>query len=72
MSNTTEPREVASSESAEAEHLEQTRVRAYELFCQRGGEHGRHFDDWLEAERELRQESIVSRSDGRENGNSAA
>ena len=28
--------------------------RAYELFLQRGGEHGRDWDDWLCAERELR------------------
>ena len=27
--------------------------RAYELFLQRGGEHGRDRDDWLSAEREL-------------------
>jgi hypothetical protein len=29
-------------------------LRAYELFLMRGGEHGRDFDDWLTAERELR------------------
>jgi hypothetical protein len=29
--------------------------RAYELFCERGGEHGHDFDDWLRAERELRE-----------------
>ena len=27
--------------------------RAYELFLQRGGEHGRDLEDWLTAEREL-------------------
>ena len=27
--------------------------RAYELFLERGGEHGRDWDDWLCAEREL-------------------
>jgi Protein of unknown function (DUF2934) len=27
--------------------------RAYELFVARGGEHGRDWDDWLSAEREL-------------------
>ena len=27
--------------------------RAYELFQQRGGEHGRDWEDWLTAEREL-------------------
>jgi hypothetical protein len=28
-------------------------TRAYELFLERGGDHGRDFDDWLAAEREL-------------------
>lgn len=31
-------------------------LRAYELFLARGGHHGRDLDDWLEAEREVRQE----------------
>jgi hypothetical protein len=29
--------------------------RAYERFLDRGAEHGHDLDDWLEAERELRQ-----------------
>lgn len=28
--------------------------RAYELYQERGGEHGHDVDDWLQAERELR------------------
>ena len=28
--------------------------RAYELYEQRGGEHGHAWDDWFQAERELR------------------
>lgn len=28
--------------------------RAFELFLARGGQHGRHEEDWLSAERELR------------------
>jgi hypothetical protein len=32
-------------------------TRAYELFLQRGGGHGRDFDDWLAAERELQLQS---------------
>jgi hypothetical protein len=31
--------------------------RAYELYERRGGEHGLHDDDWLEAERQLREEA---------------
>jgi len=30
------------------------RRRAYERYLERGGNHGQHFDDWLEAEKELR------------------
>ncbi len=30
--------------------------RAYEKFLERGGSHGRHAQDWLAAERELRSE----------------
>ena len=28
--------------------------RAFEFYCERGGDHGRDVDDWLQAERELR------------------
>ena len=28
-------------------------ARAYQLFLERGGQHGRELDDWLTAEREL-------------------
>ena len=31
------------------------RRRAYQRYLERGGGHGLDFDDWLEAERELRQ-----------------
>ena len=34
--------------------LDDIRRRAYERYLERGGKHGQHFDDWLEAERELR------------------
>jgi hypothetical protein len=30
------------------------RTRAYQRFLERGGGHGQHFDDWIEAERELK------------------
>ena len=32
---------------------EEVARRAYEIFLNRGGGHGRDFDDWLEAEREV-------------------
>ena len=34
--------------------LDDIRRRAYERYQERGGNHGKHFDDWLEAEKELR------------------
>jgi hypothetical protein len=34
--------------------VDEIRRRAYERYQERGGNHGRHFDDWLEAEKELR------------------
>ena len=30
------------------------RLRAYQRYLERGGEHGTDFDDWVEAERDLR------------------
>ena len=34
--------------------------RAYELFLQRGGEHGRDWEDWLSAERESEVSNLKS------------
>jgi hypothetical protein len=34
--------------------VDDIRERAYHRYLERGGDHGQHFDDWLEAERELR------------------
>ena len=34
--------------------VEEIRYRAYELYLERGGEHGMDFEDWLNAERELK------------------
>jgi hypothetical protein len=33
---------------------EEIRMRAYRRFLERGGGHGQDFDDWLQAERELK------------------
>ena len=30
------------------------RTRAYHRFLERGGGHGQHFDDWIQAERDLK------------------
>ncbi len=36
--------------------------RAYELYVQRGQEHGHDFEDWLEAERQILPKEISERS----------
>jgi HSP20 family molecular chaperone IbpA len=36
-----------------ARRTEQIRMRAYNLFEQRGGQYGREMDDWIQAEREI-------------------
>jgi Protein of unknown function (DUF2934) len=43
-----------SAPSSSEPSVDEIRRRAYERYRERGGNHGRHFDDWLEAERELR------------------
>jgi len=49
----TDPRKQETS----GDTLEQIRLRAYELFEQRGREHGHELDDWLQAEAEITQQS---------------
>jgi hypothetical protein len=39
------------------------RERAYERYQERGGEHGRDTDDWLEAEREVEGEKVPHNRD---------
>lgn len=39
------------------ELLEQIRIRAYELFEERGGAHGYDVEDWLRAEAEITQKA---------------
>jgi hypothetical protein len=38
---------------ADAARQEEIARRAYEIFQARGSDHGRDFEDWLQAEREL-------------------
>lgn len=47
------PESMPSSSAAPGRSTELIARRAYELFQQRGGEHGYDIDDWLQAEREL-------------------
>lgn len=34
-------------------HYQKIRIRAYEIYLERGEQHGRDLDDWLQAEHEL-------------------
>ena len=43
--------------SLESTHEERIRIRAYEVYLERGGDHGQDLDDWLQAERELTNQS---------------
>jgi hypothetical protein len=45
---------VAPSSSVWAPSYEEIAEAAYQRYLSRGGEHGQDWDDWLEAERELR------------------
>jgi hypothetical protein len=40
--------------------------RAFERYCERGCEDGHHVEDWLEAERELRQSNATDERPGSE------
>jgi hypothetical protein len=42
--------------------LEDIRRRAYERYVERGGKDGWHFDDWIEAEKELRSQNSELRT----------
>ncbi len=47
----------ASPATATAPSPEEIARRAYEIYLARGGEPGREREDWLQAERELRQKA---------------
>ena len=44
----------APSSAAKEPSVDDIRRRAYERYLERGGRHGEHVDDWIEAEKELR------------------
>ena len=46
--------ETRSQSMASEPNEEDIRLRAYQRYLQRGGGHGLAFDDWVEAERELK------------------
>lgn len=60
--NTNSSKRVKNKISMDEETLnEMIRKKAYELHEQRGGEHGRDFEDWIEAERIVKAEMRKSK-----------
>jgi hypothetical protein len=54
MSMSSKPNSNESTESPDGKSAhEEIRVRAYEIYIERGGQPGGEMDDWLQAEREL-------------------
>ena len=52
--DTTQSRDTAAGADPDSrDSSERIAARAYELYLQRGGGHGRETEDWLEAEREI-------------------
>jgi hypothetical protein len=51
------------SSADQASSHEQIRLRAYEVYLERGGFPGNELDDWLQAERELERARCPKRSD---------
>jgi Protein of unknown function (DUF2934) len=49
-------REAASSTASSGPNEDDIRRRAYQRYLERGGSDGQDFDDWLQAERELKQQ----------------
>ena len=45
--------EEVSPSAADSPHLEEIRIRAYEIYMERGGQPGHDLEDWLQAEQEL-------------------
>jgi hypothetical protein len=48
----------ASASMAAGPTEEDIRRRAYQRYLDRGGDHGTDFEDWLEAERELKKSEV--------------
>ena len=45
--------EAVKTSAEDSRRLEEIRIRAYEIYLERGGKHGNDLDDWIQAEREI-------------------
>jgi hypothetical protein len=53
QATSTRQREAVNTSAADSPRIEEIRIRAYEIYTERGGQPGHDLDDWLQAEREL-------------------
>ena len=53
-------REAVNTSAVDSPCLEEIRIRAYEIYMERGGQTGHDLDDWLQAERELSESRSTS------------
>jgi len=61
------PKEAPEAITQESIIEERIRVRAHEIYVQRGGKHGSDLDDWLQAEQEIRnvdEQKSIARAEG--------
>ena len=56
-------RDAVSASAADSPRLEEIRIRAYEIYMERGGQPGHDLDDWLQAERELEPKARSANAD---------
>ena len=54
--------EAVDTSAADSPQLEEIRIRAYEIYIERGGQPGHDLDDWLQAERELEPKVRVAKA----------
>jgi len=54
------PSEKARLQPADAPSYQEIQRRAYEIHVERGGTHGQDVDDWLQAERELKEKHRIA------------
>ena len=55
--------EAVNPSAADSSRFEEIRIRAYEIYMERGGQPGRDVDDWLQAERELEPKARSANAD---------
>jgi hypothetical protein len=46
--------EAGKTSAADSSRLDEIRIRAYEIYLERGGQSGHDLDDWIQAEQELK------------------